>query len=216
MKKYYSSIIGAIAAAIMLCCPMKSAAYTIDEIIGACGGNAVEIYNFAPMSDYWSGVVTEASWYGMSEGITLEKVDDTHMMLKGMSDASINFVFTLADANNNPVADGTRLIIANGTYETSDGPKVWSIRTDDSRGYVYMNIEKNRTTGQFTFTAQVKVVFAYNGQYDNLNTFSNLVIDTYVANGRVTENIPLYKFTYQYKKTSRGFPIYNIDHGSFI
>lgn len=113
-------------------------AFTVDDLVVDNGIHAIETLYWGKMDqglDLNTGVCDYAeSPYGGGKGVHFEYVRNvneeilpTFVKLVGFrgftgaqSCADCDFVFTIADDNNNPVADGTRLILPNDAYWAHD------------------------------------------------------------------------------------------------
>lgn len=102
-----SLMLGMLVMAVWFCTP-TAGAYTVDQIIA--NGEWMKVqYRYA---NFWDSRFYDGSAYGptITEVVQLEKVDDTHILIKGIR-GSLDFQFDLVDYNGNLTTDGVCLEI---------------------------------------------------------------------------------------------------------
>lgn len=106
--------LGLLMAAICTCVP-TAGAYTVDEIIA--NGEWMKVtYRYA---NYWDSQLYDLAWGPtITEVVQLEKVDDQHILFKGIR-GSLDFMFDLVDYNGNLTTDGTCLEIPGNRPSTA-------------------------------------------------------------------------------------------------
>lgn len=161
-------------------------AYTIDEIIEASPYMILS----AKYSKNCTGITNN---YTLSECVTLEKVDDTHIMIKGMTDDELDFLFDLTDSNGVETTDGTRFQAPRGRY--ANNTREWGIsNTSYSRRATIFNIEK--TGDSFTLRALDEVAFLIvqgtQGSATVFTSFNNMFMTSFVPNAWASDSFRKY------------------------
>lgn len=153
MKKLLTTLL--LASAITL----PAAAYTVDEIMENSGGYALAIYQPYGIC----GGLHPEDVYGLaytgfhlkqnipisySEGLEIEKIDDTKIKIKGFDDKELSFVFHLTDINGNETDNGSYL-----TCRMEDVPEDnpdWRIIRKTSS--VYMDYYYDESISEYNIT----------------------------------------------------------------
>lgn len=140
------------AAGLSLFPAMQTRAYTIDEIVDRCPQMISELkYQKAVYTIGWYYQVNLNINVMKGYGISLEKVDDTHLKFCGF-EGKYDFVFTLTDTSGNENANGTQLRIDGMTANTNQD------ETDNVAYYLYPIISTTYYQGAYNWNREENFV----------------------------------------------------------